>query len=122
MMKNSSNVCVNTNIVFFMDDIQKQVNAIKEATEQAAKGKESALKFLQDAGIVPQWESMTYCQPELLKKCVVKTWLTFYSGWHRLCDGEFYFFANDVDSRIMMQHEVTHWFYENENDRLNHFL
>jgi hypothetical protein len=32
--------------------IKEQINTIKKATEKASKTKESALKFLQDAGIV----------------------------------------------------------------------
>ena len=32
--------------------VQTQINAIRQATEKALKSKESALKFLVDAGIV----------------------------------------------------------------------
>ena len=34
------------------NQIQEQINAIREVTQEAAKTKESALKFLQDAGII----------------------------------------------------------------------
>lgn len=40
--------------------IQTQVEAIKQATQEALKSKESALKFLMDAGIIkPKKETTT---------------------------------------------------------------
>lgn len=34
------------------DAIQEQIDTIKKATNKAARSKESALKFLEDAGII----------------------------------------------------------------------
>lgn len=34
-------------------DIERQIKVIERATENALKSKESALKFLKDAGIIP---------------------------------------------------------------------
>jgi hypothetical protein len=39
--------------------INKQIEAIKQATQEALKTKESALKFLVDAGIVKEKENPT---------------------------------------------------------------
>lgn len=54
----------------FMTDIliKEQVKTIEKATKAASKSKESALKFLQDAGIIQKQNGYSHPSPENLKK------------------------------------------------------